>query len=166
VHKVSIVPTSKGALGYTMQMPDEDTYLLSKRELEERMAVMLGGRAAELLVFEDTSTGASNDLERVTDIARRMVTEFGMTEALGPVRYANPAGAGYLGHVGGLRQDISPETAWLIDQETRNIVEQAQHNALQLLKQHREELDMIADTLQEREVINAEEIATIVGSPA
>ena len=165
VHKVSIVPTSKGALGYTMQMPDEDTYLLSKRELEERMAVMLGGRAAELLVFEDTSTGASNDLERVTDIARRMVTEFGMTEALGPVRYANPAGTGYLGQVGGLRQDISPETARLIDQETRNIIEGAQRNALQFLKQHREALDAIADTLQEHEVINAEEIAAIVGSP-
>jgi len=166
VHKVSIVPTSKGALGYTMQMPDEDTYLLSKRELEERMAVMLGGRAAELLVFEDTSTGASNDLERVTDIARRMVTEFGMTEALGPVRYANPASTGYLGQIGGLRQDISPETARLIDQETRNIVEGAQRNALQLLKQHRQALDVIADTLQEHEVINAEEIAAIVGSPA
>ena len=166
VHKVSIVPTSKGALGYTMQMPDEDTYLLSKRELEERMAVMLGGRAAELLVFEDTSTGAANDLERVTEIARRMVTEFGMTETLGPVRYASPAGMGYLGQPGGLRQDISPDTARLIDQETRNIVESAGRSALQLLRQHRDALDAIADTLQEREVINAEEIARIAGPQA
>ncbi|MCU0520706.1 MAG: ATP-dependent zinc metalloprotease FtsH [Anaerolineae bacterium] len=164
VHKVSIVPTSKGALGYTMQMPDEDTYLLSKRELEERMAVMLGGRAAELLVFEDTSTGAANDLERATEIARRMVTEFGMTEALGPVRYASPAGMGYLGQPGGLRQDISPDTARLIDQETRTIVESAGRSAFQLLKQHRDALDAIADTLQEHEVINAEQIAHIVGS--
>ena len=163
VHKVSIIPTSKGALGYTMQMPDEDTYLLSKRQLEERMAVMLGGRAAEMLIFADTSTGASNDLERVSDIARRMVTEYGMTEALGPVRYASPAGMGYLGQAGGLRQDVSPDTARLIDLETRNIVESAERSALQLLKEHRKALDAIADTLQEHEVINAEEIASIVG---
>ena len=97
VHKVSIIPTSKGALGYTMEMPEEDRYLMRKPALEQRLAVMLGGRAAELLVFEETSTGASNDLERATDLARRMVTEFGMSEALGPVRYAGPAGAGYLG---------------------------------------------------------------------
>ncbi|MGC9522249.1 MAG: ATP-dependent zinc metalloprotease FtsH [Anaerolineae bacterium] len=164
VHKVSIVPTSKGALGYTLQMPDEDTYLLSKRELEERLAVMLGGRAAELLVFGDTSTGAANDLERVTEIARRMVTEYGMTETLGPVRYANPVGAGYLGQVGGTRQDISPETARLIDQETRHIIESAEQQALSLLQQNAEALDEIAEILQEHEVIDGDTIARVVES--
>jgi cell division protease FtsH len=161
VHKVSIVPTAKGALGYTLQMPDEDTYLLSKGELEERLAVMLGGRAAELLAFNDTSTGASNDLERATDIARRMVTEFGMTESLGPVRYANPAGTGYLGQVGGVRQDISPETAELIDQETRAIIEAAEQRAVSLLQERIGALHEVARVLQKKEVINGEEIAHI-----
>jgi cell division protease FtsH len=162
VHKVSIVPTAKGALGYTLQMPDEDTYLLSKRELEERLAVMLGGRAAELLVFNDTSTGASNDLERASEMARRMVTEFGMTEALGPVRYAGPANTGYLGQMGGLRQDISPETARLIDQETRAIVEAAEARALDLLRANEDALNQVVDVLVEEEVISGEDIARLV----
>jgi cell division protease FtsH len=166
VHKVSIVPTAKGALGYTMQMPDEDTYLLSKRELEERLAVMLGGRAAEMLVYNETSTGAANDLERASDIARRMVTEFGMTESLGPVRYANPAGTGYLGQIGGLRQDIGPETARLIDQETRAIVEDAELRAQNLLAEHIDALNEVAEVLQEREVINGDDIARIVSEAA
>jgi cell division protease FtsH len=166
VHKVSIVPTAKGALGYTLQMPDEDTYLLSKRQLEERMAVMLGGRAAELVVFNDTSTGASNDLERVTNIARRMVTEFGMTEALGPVRYANPQGYGYLGQIEGLRQDISPDTTKIIDQETRRIVESAEACAIEILKANLDALHKIAAVLQKEEVINGDAIAEIAGPAA
>jgi cell division protease FtsH len=161
VHKVSIIPTAKGALGYTLQMPDEDTYLLSKRELEERLSVMLGGRAAELLIFNEVSTGAANDLERATEIARRMVTEFGMTDALGPVRYANPPGVGYLGQMGVLRQDISPETAKLIDQETRRIVESAEVRAIELLEQHIDALHEIARVLQEKEVISGEEVKQI-----
>jgi len=163
VHKVSIVPTAKGALGYTLQMPDEDTYLLSKRQLEERLAVMLGGRAAELVVFDDTSTGASNDLERATDVARRMVTEFGMTEALGPVRYANPAGFGYLNQMGGLRQDISPDTARRIDHETRLIIENAEKRAVEFLKANSETLDEVARVLLRDEVINGDQIAEIAG---
>ena len=163
VHKVSIVPTAKGALGYTLQMPDEDTYLLSKRQLEERLAVMLGGRAAELVVFDDTSTGASNDLERATDVARRMVTEFGMTEALGPVRYANPAGFGYLNQMGGLRQDISPDTARRIDHETRLIIENAEKRAVEFLKDNSETLDEVARVLLRDEVINGDQIAEIAG---
>ena len=161
VHKVSIIPTAKGALGYTLQMPDEDTYLLSKRELEERMSVMLGGRAAELLVFNEVSTGAANDLERATDIARRMVTEFGMTEALGPVRYASPVGMGYLGQIGGLRQDLSPDTATLIDQETRRIIEAAEAHAVELLQEHIEALHEIARILLDKEVISGEEVKRI-----
>jgi len=107
VHKVSVIPTAKGALGYTMQMPEEDQYLLGETELKERMAVMLGGRAAEMLVFGEPSTGAANDLMRVTEMARRMVTEFGMTEALGPVRYAANPGMGYLGLPGSLAPEAS-----------------------------------------------------------
>jgi cell division protease FtsH len=164
VHKVSIIPTAKGALGYTMQMPEEDQYLLGQQELEERMAVMLGGRAAELLVFGEPSTGAANDLQRVTDLARRMVTEFGMTESLGPVRYAAPAGSGYLQTQFNLRQELSPETATLIDQETRRLVETAQQRAADLLRTHRAALDEVARVLQTREVINGDEIRRIVES--
>ena len=163
VHKVSIVPTAKGALGYTLQMPDEDTYLLSKQELEEHLAVMLGGRGAELLVFNDTSTGASNDLERASDMARRMVTEFGMSEVLGPVRYANPAGTGYLGQMNGLRQDLSPDTARLVDQETRKVLDAAQDQALALLESRIDGLHKLAEILLEHEVISGDEIARLIG---
>ncbi|HQE92024.1 MAG TPA: ATP-dependent zinc metalloprotease FtsH [Anaerolineae bacterium] len=165
VHKVSIIPTAKGALGYTMQMPEEDTYLMSRHELEERLAVMLGGRAAELLIFNDTSTGAANDLEVVTALARRMVTEFGMTEALGPVRYAMEAGTNYLGRFDGLRQDVSPETATLIDKETRRIIEAAEQQAMELLQQHSTALHEIARILQEKEVISGDEIKRLVQKP-
>ena len=125
------------------------------------MAVMLGGRAAELLVFGEPSTGAANDLERVTDLARRMVTEFGMTEALGPVRYQADSSGGYLGYQGTLRQDLSPETAALIDQEIRRLVEEAQHRALSLLAEHRATLDEISRILQETEVVSGDEIRRI-----
>jgi cell division protease FtsH len=161
VHKVSIIPTSKGALGYTMQMPEEDQYLLGQEELEERLAVMLGGRSAELLVFGEPSTGAANDLERATDLARRMVTEFGMTEALGPVRYAPAAGFGYLQARTGVRQEVSPETASLIDNETRRLVENGQVQALDLLHTHEAALHEVARILQEKEVISGEEIQRI-----
>ncbi|MFN2110226.1 MAG: ATP-dependent zinc metalloprotease FtsH [Anaerolineae bacterium] len=158
VHKVSIIPTAKGALGYTLQMPEEDTYLMSKHELEERLAVILGGRASELLVFNDTSTGAANDLQVATSLARRMVTEFGMTEALGPVRYAPDEGTGYLARLEGMRSDVSPETATLIDKETRRIIEDAERRAVRLLQQHSETLHEIARILQEKEVISGDEI--------
>jgi cell division protease FtsH len=166
VHKVSIIPTAKGALGYTMQMPEEDQYLLGQRQLEERMAVMLGGRAAELFVFDEPSTGASNDLERATELARRMVTEFGMTEALGPVRYAQEAGFGFLNTRTGMRQELSPETATLIDQEIRRLVDQAQTQALDLLHSHQAALHEIARVLQENEVIGGDEIARIASASA
>ncbi len=162
VHKVSIIPTAKGALGYTMQMPEEDTYLLSKRELQEQLAVMLGGRAAEWLVFGERSTGAANDLERASDIARRMVTEFGMSETLGPVRYTTDAGMGYLGYAATMRQDVSQETARLIDAETRRIVEEAEALAEQTLREREEVLHRIAEVLITKESITGDQIRQIV----
>ncbi len=166
VHKVSIIPTAKGALGYTLQMPDEDTYLLTREELMQRLAVMLGGRAAEKVVFGDTSTGAANDLERATELARRMVTEYGMTESLGPVRYKAPGTMGFLGPVETLRQDISPETTKLIDEETRCIVGEAEERAMTLLRQHVNALHDIAAILLEKEVIGGAEIAAIAAKYA
>jgi len=165
VHKVSIIPTSKGALGYTMEMPEEDRYLMSKPALEQRMAVMLGGRAAELLVFQQTSTGASNDLERATGMARRMVTEFGMSEKLGPVRYVGPAGMDYLGsQVSAL--NLSPETERMIDEEIRRFLDEAAEEAMKILTDNESALHEIARILQEEEVIDGETVAQIVGTGA
>jgi len=161
VHKVSIIPTSKGALGYTMEMPEEDRFLMSKPALEQRLAVMLGGRASELIIFSETSTGASNDLERATDLARRMVVEFGMSEALGPVRYAGPAGAGYLGDQAAMR-NLRSDVENLIDVEIRRLLDGAQETALELLTIHEAALREIARVLQEDEVIDGDTVTKIV----
>ena len=161
VHKVSIIPTAKGALGYTMQMPTEDQYLIGEMELKSRMAVMLGGRAAELFVFDEPSTGASNDLERVTDLARRMVTEFGMSRRLGPVRYAASAST-YLQSASGSRSDLGPETVAAIDEEIRALVTEAQERSGAVLKDHEKVLHEVARVLQEKEVIGGDEIRAIV----
>lgn len=165
VHKVSIIPTAKGALGYTMQMPEEDQYLIGQTEMEQRMAVMLGGRVAEQIIFGEPSTGASNDLQRVTDMARRMVTEFGMTEALGPVRYASPNGS-YLDMRSELRPELSPETTTRIDHEIRRLVEEAECLADELLRDNIAALHAIADVLQEKEVISGEDVARLAGENA
>ena len=158
---MSIIPTTKGALGYTMQMPTEDQYLIGENELKTRMAVMLGGRAAELLVFDEASTGASNDLERVTETARRMVTEFGMSKQLGPVRYA-ASSMMYLSGASSVRDDLGDGTAEVIDAEIRRLVNEAQEHAMNILKEHEKVLHEVAQTLQEKEVINHEEIQAIV----
>ncbi len=160
VHKISIIPTAKGALGYTMQMPEEDRYLIGERELAARMAVMLGGRAAELLIFNEASTGASNDLERATEMARRMVTEFGMSEKLGPVRYAAANGAYLQSGVAG-RHDLSAETTALIDAEIRAFVSRAQATATDILNKHVDSLHEVARVLQEKEMISGDELAAI-----
>ena len=161
VHKVSIIPTGRGALGYTLQMPDEDQYLTSEAELHEKLAVMLGGRAAELIVFGESSTGAANDLERATELTRRMVAEFGMSPRLGPVRYSATSGFGFLGVESGLRQDLGPDTAAIVDQEVRRVVDDAQSRALDLLRRHEPALHRVAGLLQEREVMSGAEIKRI-----
>jgi cell division protease FtsH len=164
LHRVSIIPTSKGALGYTMEMPEEDRYLMGEGALKERLAVLLAGRAAELNVFGEISTGAANDLERATELARRMVTEFGMSALLGPVRYAGPAGAGYLGPELQLRT-TSAETEALIDQEVRRLIEEAEASATTILSDNEASLHEIARLLQEKEVLKGEEIAQILAQP-
>lgn len=161
VHKISIIPTAKGALGYTMQMPEEDHYLISENELKARMSVMLGGRAAELIIFQEASTGAANDLQRATEMARRMVAEFGMSEKLGPVRYAAIGGT-YLQTEVSSRNDLSPMTISCIDEEIHRLSTEAQNTALKILNEHLDVLHAVAKFLKDKEVISGEQMSAII----
>jgi len=153
VSKISIVPHSRGALGYTMQMPTEDRYLLTIDELKDRIAVMLGGRASEMVEFATISTGASDDIMRATELARRMVTEFGMSEKLGSVRYAGQQ----LQYLGGSVEDnsqISPETRQVIDAEVQRLVTEQYDRAQALLKGHHAALETLAQQLLKQETVS------------
>ena len=161
VHKVTIVPRGR-ALGYTMQLPTHDRFLLSQHELETRLTVLVGGRAAETLVFGEASTGAADDLAHATDLARRMVTEFGMSTVLGPVRLAADMQANYLSQQFGLDARVSPETATLVDVETRRILEEAVGEARSILESHRLALDSLADLLCEQETVDGAQIEAIL----
>jgi cell division protease FtsH len=161
VHKVSIVPRGR-ALGYTLQRPIEDRYLLNEGELHARLAVLLGGRVAEALTFDQVSTGAADDLARATDLARRMVVEYGMSPALGPVRLAADPQIAYLNHQSGLDSRVSPQTAAKVDVETRRIVEEALSQAWELLDIHRRALDRLAARLCEQETVDGDEVAAIL----
>jgi len=157
VSKISIVPHSRGALGYTMQMPTEDRYLLSIDELKDRIAVMLGGRAGEMVQFGIISTGASDDIMRATELARRMVTEFGMSEKLGPVRYAGKQ----LQYLAGSVEDnsqVSPETRQVIDAEVQRFVTEQYERAQILLKNHRAALTTLAQQLLKQETVSGSSV--------
>jgi cell division protease FtsH len=162
VHKVTIVPRGR-ALGYTMQLPTHDRFLLSEHELGTRLTILVGGRAAETLVFGEASTGAADDLAHATDLARRMVTEFGMSAVLGPVRLAADMQANFLSQQFGLDARVSPETATLVDVETRRILEEAVDEASSILKSHRPALDSLADLLCEHETVDGAQIDAILG---
>jgi cell division protease FtsH len=162
VHKVTIVPRGR-ALGYTMQLPTNDRFLLSQRELETRLTILVGGRAAEALVFGEASTGAADDLAHATDMARRMVTEFGMSTVLGPVRLAADMQANFLSQQFGLDPRVSPETATLVDVETRRILEEAVAEASSILEHHRSALDNLAELLCEHETVDGAQIDAILG---
>lgn len=161
VHKVTIVPRGR-ALGYTMQLPTEDRYLLDEAELKARLAVLMGGRAAEALVFGRVSTGAADDLARATDLARRMVTEYGMSPATGPVRLAVDASMGYLYNQSGLDSRVSSQTAAQVDTETRRIVEEALVTAWELLDRHPDGLKRLAELLIEQETVPGETVTNIL----
>jgi cell division protease FtsH len=161
VHKVTIIPRGN-ALGYTWQRPVEDRYVMSEEELSNRLEVLLGGRAAEKLVFAEVSTGAADDLGRATDLARRMVTEYGMSEILGPVRLAPDAQANYLG--GSSRPDagVSPQTAALVDEETARFVRSSLEHALALLSEYRPALDALAQQLCDSETVSGAQIEDLL----
>ena len=156
VQKVTII--SRGmALGYTMALPSEDRYLQSKTEFEDKIAGLLGGNVAERLVFGDTTTGASNDIEKATDLARRMVTEFGMSDRLGPLSFGKRDELVFLGREIGEQRNYSDEVAKQIDEEVRAIIDHAYERAMDTLVQHRDKLTALAEKLVAEETVDAEE---------
>ncbi|MBW1786818.1 MAG: ATP-dependent zinc metalloprotease FtsH [Deltaproteobacteria bacterium] len=163
VHKISIIPRGIAALGYTLQVPTEDRFLMKKTELENKIATLLGGRAAEALVFEDISTGAHNDLSKATDIARSMVKEYGMSSKVGQVYFARERRAQFLDLPIEGRGEYSETTAELIDEEVRAIISDQYDKALGILKEKRDILEKGAVVLLEKEKIDGEEIKALMG---
>lgn len=155
VAKISIVPRGMAALGYTLQLPTEDRFLTDETELRGQIATLLGGRAAEEIVFGNVTTGASNDLQRATDLAERMVTTYGMSKVLGPLAYERGGQGGFLGDggMGNPRRMVSESTAEAIDQEVKGIVETAHQQAIEVLNNHRDLLETLSQQLLDAEVI-------------
>ena len=166
VHKISIVARGFGALGYTMQLPLEDRYLLTRNDLLNQLSVLLGGRSAEEIAFGEVTTGAQNDLQRATDIARAMVTEFGMSESLGAVNYNGHKRSQFLdmpfSQEGG---NYAEETALKIDNEIKAILHEAHETARGILRDRREALDRVSEKLLEKEVIESDELKTLLEEP-
>jgi cell division protease FtsH len=166
VHKISIIPRGIGALGYTQQLPTEDRYLMTRAELEGKIDVLFGGRAAEQTVFGEISTGASNDLDRATQIARSMVQEYGMGDTLGPVTFPRRRRALFLsGPEGGYPEgdrEYSDATARALDEETKKILEQRMAHVTKLLKSKRPLLEKISQLLLEKEVVESDEFLRII----
>ena len=155
VSKISIIPRGIGALGYTQQLPTEDRYLLKRSELLDRLDVLLGGRVAEELVYGDVSTGAQDDLERATDMARHMVTQYGMSERLGQVTFDSPRAGAFLAvPETGSHRNYSEETAKLIDEDIAALIRDAHARVRRTLTERRPALDMLARMLLEREVVD------------
>jgi cell division protease FtsH len=162
VAKISIIPRGVGALGYTLQLPTEDKYITTQTELQNKLAGLMGGRAAEEIVFGHLSTGAHNDLEKVSHLARRMVCEFGMNENLGPVTYGKKESAIFLGKDLGQEKNYSEHTAQMIDQEVQRLGSRAFETAKRILTERRRELDALAAELLLREVIEGTEIKSVL----
>ena len=164
VAKISIVPRGMAALGYTLQLPTEDRFLKDEEELRGEIATLLGGRAAEEVVFGSITTGASNDLQRATDMAERMVTTFGMSKVLGPLAYEKGSQGNFLGDGGMMnpRRMVSDETAKAIDNEVKEIVENAHQRALDILNKNRDLLEKIALQILETEVIEGEDLQSLL----
>ena len=163
VHQISIVPRGMAG-GYTMYRPTEDKNFMSKTEMEETIVSLLGGRVAEKLVLDDISTGASNDIERATKIAREMVTKYGMSEKLGTINYAADNGEVFLGRDFNRHSDVSDRTASEIDAEVKRIIDEAYKAAEYILNSHLDKLHVVANILMEKEKIDGEEFARIFES--
>ena len=160
IHKVTIIPRGR-ALGYTQALPDSEKYLTSKAELKDRLAMLMGGRVAEELIFADPTTGASNDIEKATEIARRMVMEFGMSEKLGPMLYGKGTNEVFLGRDYGRQQDYSDEVASSIDEEVKSLLSDAHIIAGKILGKFKKQMEDMVKVLMEKETIDREEGARI-----
>ena len=161
VHQVSIIPRGMAG-GYTMSLPEQDKSFVSKKEMEENIITLLGGRVAEQLVLDDISTGASNDLERATSTARSMVTRYGFSEKLGPIVYGNDQNEVFLGRDLGSSRDYSDRVAGEIDDEVRNIVEKAYDKATAILQMHMDQLELLAKYLMIHEKIEKDDFETLM----
>ncbi len=164
VHRVSIIPRGIAALGYTLQLPTEDRYLLTKTELLDRLAVLMGGRAAEEIVFNEVSTGAQNDLERATGIARSMVVEYGMSEKLGPVTFERGKKPLFLDIGYTPTSEFSDETSRLIDEEVSRIVKEAHSRVRKILEEKKDKLLILGKMLIEKEVIEGDELRKLLAA--
>jgi cell division protease FtsH len=160
VHKVTILPRGR-ALGYTMVLPDEDKYSTTRNELLDQLAYALGGRAAEELVFHDPTTGAGNDIEKATKLARAMVTQYGMTERLGTIKLGQDSGEVFLGRDMGHQRDYSEEVAAIVDEEVKKLIETAHDEAWEVLVENREILDRLVLELLEKETLDKAQIADV-----
>jgi len=162
VHKISLIPRGP-ALGYTLQLPAEDKYIISKQELLNKISVLLGGRVAEKLVFNDLTTGAQNDLAKATEIATKMVTEYGMSEKIGPLTLRKREEEIFLGRDYLTKEKLYSEyTAKLIDDEIKNIIETCEHNVEKLLSENYKKLEALANKVMEKEVLEGKEIDEII----
>jgi cell division protease FtsH len=160
VHKVTIMPRGR-ALGYTMVLPDDDKYSTTRNQLLDQLAYSLGGRAAEELIFHDPTTGASNDIEKATALAKAMVTQYGMTEAIGAIKLGSDGSEPFMGRSYGHERDYSEKVAGIIDAEVRKLIENAHQEAFDILVANRKTLDAMVLELLDRETINKDDIAVI-----
>ncbi len=161
IHKISVI--SRGmSLGYTITLPEQDKYLISRLELIDKLTQLLGGRASEEIVIGDITTGAQNDLEKSTKIARQMVCEFGMSDKIGPLTLGDKQGAIFLGRDFSAHPDYSEQIAYEIDKEIRKLVDDAYNKAKDILNTHRNKLDLIAQNLMEKETLNKEEVEELL----
>jgi cell division protease FtsH len=166
VHKISIVQRGFGALGYTMQLPLEDRYLMQKTDLLNQLTVLLGGRTAEEIALGEISTGAQNDLQRATDIARAMVTEWGMSDTLGAINYDGHKRSKFLDiPFGPERGNYAEETARTIDAEVKRIMTDVHEEARRILTEQRDMLERVTRRLLEVEVMEGEELRRLLGLP-
>ena len=164
VAKISIVPRGMSALGYTLQLPTEERFLNSKEDLQGQIATLLGGRSAEEIIFGKITTGASNDLQRATDLAEQMVGTYGMSDILGPLAYDKQGGGQFLGGNNNPRRELSDATAQAIDKEVRSLVDDAHESALNILKNNLSLLEDISQKILEKEVIEGDELKEMLSN--
>ncbi|HQI50382.1 MAG TPA: cell division protein FtsH, partial [bacterium] len=165
VHRVSIIPRGVAALGYTLQLPTEDRYLMTRSELVAKITVLLGGRVAEQIKYGQVSTGGQNDLERATDIARSMVVEYGMSDKIGPISYGRGNRGMFLGAEMPESKVYSESLAAKIDAEIKVLIEEAEKSVQAILSEKRDKLEILAQRLLEKELVEKEELLEILNGP-